>query len=186
MKPYTYLIKHIPSGMVYYGVRWKNVRMGLSPEEDLWNVYFTTSKLVKNLINQYGVDSFEYEIRRTFNSIADARQWESCVLTRMNVLERPTIWLNRTNNKAILNEIGPRGALGKSWKNPVTSERNRKEKLGNQFTKGTKWIHNGSIRKMIPKDDPIPVGFTLGTGRTNKRPDLAIFNKTKHPRLRTI
>ena len=185
MKPYTYLIKHIPTSTFYYGVRWKNVKLGLSPEEDLWKTYFTTSKIVKRIIKVYGIETFEVQVRKTFTCVEDARRWESKVLTRMNVLHRPDIWLNRTNNRAILNEVHPRGTLGKTWNNPVTSKRNRKEKLGNQFTKGTKWINNGVIRKMIPKNDLIPEGFVQGTGRTNKRPDVALFNKTKHPRRRT-
>ena len=28
--PYTYLIKHNPTNTFYYGVRWKNVRLGVS------------------------------------------------------------------------------------------------------------------------------------------------------------
>jgi hypothetical protein len=185
MNPYTYLIKHIPTNTFYYGVRWKNIKLGLTPEEDLWKTYFTTSKKVKCLLKKYGVESFEYQIRKTFSNIENARRWESKVLTKMKVLDRPDLWLNRTNNRAILNKVGPRGALGKTWNNPITSQRNKKEKLGNQYTKGTKWVNNGVVRKMIPKNEPVPAGFILGTGRTNKRPDVSLFNSTKHPRLRT-
>lgn len=184
--PYTYLLKHVPTNTYYYGVRWKNVRLSRSPEEDFWIYYFTTSKRVHKIIEQYGKESFLFEIRRTFESAHTAREWESKVLRRMRVLDKPHLWLNRTNNKAILNEQHPRGTLGKKLPfNKGCSENNKIVKIGNQYTKGTKWINNGNIKKMIPKDDPVPEGFVLGTGRTNKRPDLSQYNRTRHSFLHT-
>lgn len=182
-KPYTYFIRHIPTNTVYYGVRWKNVKLNKTPEQDLWVEYFTRSSRVDQLIQKYGKDSFTVEIRQTFESINKAREWESKVLRRMKVLSKPNLWLNRTDNRAILNEVHPRGTLGKKWKNQYKPA---PHKEGNTYTKGTKWINNGISRKMIPKNDPVPEGFFLGTGRSNKRPDLAEYNKTKHPHLRTI
>jgi len=142
------------------------------PSNEFWKTYFTSSrKTVNELRKQYGDDSFKYEIRRIFIRKDQAIEWESKVLRRMKVLKNKHIWLNRTDNKAITN-------LGCRFKNETTSKRNSIEKLGNQYTKNTKWINNGIIKKLIPKDDEIPNGFVLGTGRTNKRPDLIIRNKT--------
>ena len=45
MKPYTYLIKHRPTGKVYYGFRSANK---VDPEQDLWQHYFTSSILRKD------------------------------------------------------------------------------------------------------------------------------------------
>jgi hypothetical protein len=183
-KPYTYLIHHIPTNTFYYGVRWENVRLKRTPEEDFWIYYFTRSKKVKQLIAEYGKESFEFEIRKKFNSIEQAKNWETKVLTRMKVLDKPDIWLNRTNNVAIFNEVHPRGTLGKKLPfNKGASENNKLIKIGNQYTKGTKWIHNEHEKRMIPKDSPIPEGFQLGTGRTNKRPDLSEYNR-KHNKLK--
>jgi hypothetical protein len=50
MIPFTYLIKHIPTGRNYYGVRYKK---GCHPN-DLWLKYFTSSKKIKGLIKKYG------------------------------------------------------------------------------------------------------------------------------------
>jgi hypothetical protein len=180
--PYTYLIRHIPTNTHYYGVRWKNVRLKKTPEEDLWVTYFTRSKKVQSLINEYGKDSFEFEIRKKFQTIDQARLWETKVLKRMRVLDNPQIWLNRTNNISILNESHPRGTFGKKWKNQRTTERNQVEKLSNQYTKGTFWIHNEFEKRMIPVGTEIPAGFARGTGRTNKRPDLALRNKLRSKR----
>jgi hypothetical protein len=181
-RPYTYLIKHIPSGMVYYGVRWKNIKLKLTPEQDFWKHYFTRSKLVANLIEDTGKDSFVFEVRKTFDTVQQARDWETKVLRRMKVLTKPDVWLNRTDNTAILNIIHPRGTLGKKLPfNKGCSENNKIAKLGNTNTKGTKWIHDGNGNaKMILKSDSVPEGFVLGTGRTNKRPDLAEYNRTRH------
>lgn len=177
--PYTYLIHHIPTNTYYYGVRWKNVRLHKKPEEDLWVSYFTRSKKVKQLIEQFGQQSFNYEIRKKFDSVHAARNWETKVLRRMDVLSKPSIWLNRTNNRAILNENHPKGTLGKTWKNKKTTERNLVEKIGNKYTKSTFWVHNDSQRKMIPVGSEIPPGFIKGTGRTNKRPDLSDRNRLR-------
>ena len=177
--PYTYLIHHTPTNTFYYGVRWKNVRLCKTPEEDLWVSYFTRSKKVRQLIQKFGKDSFRYEIRKRFNDVSSARNWETKVLRRMRVLSKPNIWLNRTNNKAILNEVHPKGTLGKTWKNQKTTARNLVEKIGNTYTKNTFWIHNGSQKRMIPVGSEIPAGFIKGTGRKNKRPDLIVRNKLR-------
>jgi len=68
----------------------------VSPEKDLWHKYFTSSKIVKKLIKQYGKDAFITEVRRTFDSYQQAASWEKRVLTKMHVLEKPEIWLNQS------------------------------------------------------------------------------------------
>lgn len=83
-QPYTYLIRHLPTATVYYGLRFaKNCHPG-----DLWVKYFTSSKDIHKLIKEYGKDSFTTEIRRIFNNSADAIKWELTVLRRMKVLSR--------------------------------------------------------------------------------------------------
>lgn len=83
-KSYTYLIKHIPTNQFYYGVRYSK---NCNPS-DLWKTYFTSSKKVKKLIEQYGKDSFVYEIRKTFDNVEDAQNWEKRVLMRMKIPHR--------------------------------------------------------------------------------------------------
>lgn len=94
--PYTYLIKHLPSNRVYYGCRFSK---DCHPD-DLWKTYFTSSKHVKKLIEKDGKDSFIFEIRKTFESIGECRNWENRVLLKMNVIKRD-IFINKTNNKSI-------------------------------------------------------------------------------------
>lgn len=131
---YTYLLKHIPTNTFYYGVRFAE---GCHPEE-FWKSYFTSSrKKIPQLREQYGDDSFAFEIRKTFDCRQKAIQWESTVLRRMKVLFKPNIWLNRTDNKAILNETSP--TLGRV----LTEEQKakiRNRMIGNENGKNSRFI----------------------------------------------
>jgi hypothetical protein len=98
---YTYLLHHRPSNTFYYGVRWSK---GCKSSE-FWHKYFTSSKQVSLLRTLFGDKSFEFEIRKIFTDNKKAQNWEHKVLRRMKVLKKPDLWLNRTDNKAILNEI---------------------------------------------------------------------------------
>ena len=91
MKPYTYLIKHRPSGKVYYGFRCAN---RVEPHEDLWKHYFTSSSKIQQLIEETGADSFDTEIRRVFETKEQAVAWETRVLTRCKVLHDDR-WINQ-------------------------------------------------------------------------------------------
>jgi hypothetical protein len=91
MQPYTYLIRHTPTGKVYYGVRTANK---VEPHNDLWKHYFTSSPGVQKLIEETGVDSFVAEIRKTFETKEAAVAWETRVLHRCKVLHDDR-WLNQ-------------------------------------------------------------------------------------------
>lgn len=106
--PYTYLLKHIPTGKFYYGCRFAE---GCNPKE-FWKEYKTSSKYVKQLVEEYGDDSFEFEIRKTFNDKQSARNWETKVLNKMNVVSRDD-FLNMTDNISISPEAAAKGKKGK-------------------------------------------------------------------------
>jgi len=91
MKPYTYLIKHRPTGQVYYGVRSANK---VDPHEDLWNKYYTSSPRVQRLIEETGKESFDIEVRKVFETKEQAVAWETKVLRRCKVLHDDR-WLNQ-------------------------------------------------------------------------------------------
>lgn len=90
---FTYLIKCVPTGQVYYGV---SFRKGTHPDR-LWVDYYTSSTTVHQLISLYGKDAFEVEIRKTFTNPKAAQQWEATVLKRMKVVGDPK-WINRHDN----------------------------------------------------------------------------------------
>lgn len=87
--PYTYCITHVPSGKRYYGVRWAK---NCDPSE-LWVTYFTSSKVIKSLIEQDGAESFTYSVRKVFTTIEKALLWEQTVLYRLHVIQNDN-WLN--------------------------------------------------------------------------------------------
>jgi len=139
---YTYLLKHIPTNTFYYGVRFAE---GCHPEE-FWKTYFTSSKKVSKMREQYGDNSFEFEIRKTFNCKQKAIDWESKVLIRMKVLQKIELWINRTNNKAIIYDKSPtlgrvltenqRNAIREANKKRVISEDTREKLKSRPKTKG--------------------------------------------------
>jgi len=87
--PFTYRITFKLTGQHYYGVR---TRRGCHPGE-LWTNYFTSSKKIKRLITEHGVDSFIFEIRKTFSDKASAIEWEHRVLKRLDVVNNEH-WFN--------------------------------------------------------------------------------------------
>lgn len=79
--PYVYFIKHIKSNMWYIGSKY-----GKDAHPDLFfKKYFTSSKLVKDLIESEGIQSFSYKILKTFDTPEDAINYEFKLLKRLNV-----------------------------------------------------------------------------------------------------
>jgi hypothetical protein len=89
MSPYTYVLKFKPTGQLYYGVR---IKPKSTPKDDLGVHYFSSSKIVKELIKQHGKDSFRYRIHKTFNSIEEAYNCEHHMLT---LIKDKRKWFNR-------------------------------------------------------------------------------------------
>lgn len=90
--PFTYHLYHRPTKQHYYGVRY---RIGTSPSE-LWTKYFSSSSIVHQLIKEYGLDSFDVKVRKTFSTGAEALLWEHKFLTRIDAASRKE-WINRHN-----------------------------------------------------------------------------------------
>jgi hypothetical protein len=90
--PYTYFLLHKPTGLKYYGVKF-NKR---SNPKLFWvpGGYYSSSVKVKELIAQYGADSFKAEVRKTFNSVEDAVKYEYKFLRKVNAVAKND-WLNQ-------------------------------------------------------------------------------------------
>ena len=99
MKPYFYLIQHIPTGKIYAGSQYGKH----SSPDNLLKTYFTSSKSVKNLMEKDGVDSFSI---LTIKETDDARNYEQEYLLKAYYeLGRETflkIYLNRNLSPGIL------------------------------------------------------------------------------------
>ena len=106
--PYTYLIGWSDHKKYYYGVRYAK---GCSPS-DLWKTYFTSSKEVKKFTSLNGSPDI-ISIRRTFNTINEAREYEYRVLKRINAAKNP-FFLNKANGKAIPIELSVHKGINNS------------------------------------------------------------------------
>ena len=47
VKPYVYWIKNLETGIKYIGSRYGNIKLNLTPNQDLGIVYFSSGKLKK-------------------------------------------------------------------------------------------------------------------------------------------
>lgn len=59
---YTYFVCNKNTNQFYYGSRYHNIKLNRHPEEDFWIHYFTSSKNIKKLIEEFGKESFEFKI----------------------------------------------------------------------------------------------------------------------------
>lgn len=110
MKPYTYLIGWSKEKKFYYGVRYSKK---CNPNE-LWVKYFTSSKHVHKFKELYGEPDI-IQIRKVFITVDDARNWESKVLKRLNVVNRLD-FINMTDNKSISTEAANKGRQNRDLK----------------------------------------------------------------------
>jgi hypothetical protein len=133
IKPYTYLVKFKLTGKVYYGSRCQNfTKFNRSPADDFWHRYTTSSENINALIEEHGKDAFEYEIRRTFDSVEEMAEWETRVLTRCKVLERQDIWMNgNIAGYKILTEAGAKKISETHKDKPKTEDHKKKIKESN-------------------------------------------------------
>lgn len=82
--PYTYFIKHRPTGYFYYGVQYGKT---VDPK-NFWTTYFTSSRYVHLLIETYGKDSFDVQIRKIFTDPNKALMWEQGVISRIRYWDK--------------------------------------------------------------------------------------------------
>jgi hypothetical protein len=92
--PYTYVIKHKKSGKCYYGAKYSS---NANPEL-FFKHYFTSSNIVHLLLENEGIEGFDFEIRKCFKNVADCLKWEQTVLRRLNVKHKD-IWLNKDQHQ---------------------------------------------------------------------------------------
>lgn len=95
-QPYTYLIKFLPTGQVYYGSSFANNKWKIAHPSQLWTTYFTSSKEIKKLISIHGKNAFEVSVRRCFDNREKTILWENKILTKFNAAHNP-MWLNKSN-----------------------------------------------------------------------------------------
>ena len=168
--PYTYLVKCIPTNQCYYGSR---TAKGCDPSE-LWIRYFTSSKVIQRLIVEYGVESFQYSIRKIFKSKLLAVKWEMTVLRRLKTAQSDK-WINLHNggNKFIhiLHSQKTRDKISRIVKN-------RSRDIVNKTANTLKRKHaSGELVSVFKTNNP---QHTI----SGKQKQKAVFNKIKHHYLK--
>lgn len=106
--PFTYCITFIPTGEKYYGSRYGK---GCHPDT-LWTSYFTSSKVIQQLILEHGKDAFVVSIRKTFNTAKEARKWETTFLNKVEAAQSNE-WLNQHNGDEKFYGRGHQGNRGR-------------------------------------------------------------------------
>jgi hypothetical protein len=176
--PYTYLIKFKPTNQVYYGSR---TAKHCHPDEffnpNYHKKYYTTSsKYVNALISQYGLDQFEFEIRKTFKDKISCLKWESKILKHFKVESNPK-FLNGDSKqesfKAIQNNVPTKFISNRELAICIRMHKDKPVPDGwlvgninqnNSHSKNKKWIYNKNTgrNKMVGKDFVLQGEWTGG------------------------
>ena len=84
MQAYTYTIQHLPTNKIYYGVRKSTI-------VDIGTTYFSSSKLVKQMLQAEPIEHFKFKVRQKFVSYEEARLHETKVLSRIKAVSNPMV-----------------------------------------------------------------------------------------------
>lgn len=91
--PYTYLIGWSHLFTYYYGCEYGNSSDRVANPNNLWTIYFTSSKHVTKFREEYGEPDV-VEVRKIFTNAKSCRLWESKVLDRLKVTKK-SYFLNK-------------------------------------------------------------------------------------------
>lgn len=138
---FTYVLGWSNHQKYYYGVRYKET----ATLESLGTTYFSSSKYVKEFIEQNGKPDL-IQIRKVFASAKLAKKCEDRAL--LVVMKHPN-WLNRTNNNTFKNVV-----IDDQIKKSISNAKIGK-KLG-------KFYNNGIDTKRFKEGVKIPDGWVLG------------------------
>lgn len=79
-QPYVYIVKNLTSGMYYIGSKYG--RTTPTHPSTFWQSYFTSSKYVKNLIDEYGHEDFTHHIIYEGNNSLDVLRMEQQLIKK--------------------------------------------------------------------------------------------------------
>ena len=143
--PYTYLIGWSEHNIWYYGSEYSSKGKIANPN-NLWNVYFTSSKHVKHFRQRYGEPDIK-EIRKTFKDEQSTRIWEHKVLKRINASKEEK-WLNKSD--------GSLNSLDSKERSKISTERMADPEIKDRILKKQKETMNTTEykqkRKQIAKN----------------------------------
>jgi len=122
ISPYVYLGTHKTTGQFYIGVRYSNQRKNLSPEDDLGKVYYTTSKKVKPIFNEFNwtilAQFISKEDALEFEEFLISENWKNPLLLNKNKggkrFHRPDVYVRKPKNQV---KKGRSKAMKDHWAN---------------------------------------------------------------------
>ena len=128
--PFVYSIEfvHPATGKrsLYYGVKYAK---GCSPE-DLWTIYFTSSRRIYNLIQKYGHHCFRAKVRFVFDNAKEAFAYEQSVLLRL--------YKNKDQFRSLFLNGNPRSTF-------ITRDHLKGRKLSEEHKRNLSLAKQGSI-----------------------------------------
>lgn len=96
--PYFYIIQDIRNGIFYAGAKWGR---GANPASFMIEGgYTTSSKIINQLIHEYGLDSFSIRKVKVFNTAKEASDYESKFLRKVDARNN-TRFYNCHNNDGV-------------------------------------------------------------------------------------
>jgi hypothetical protein len=134
MQAYTYTIQHLPTNKIYYGVRKSTI-------VDIGTTYFSSSKLVKQMLQTESIENFKFKVRRKFLSYEEARLHETKVLSRIKAVNNPMVLNQAVSSPRLCSknptaEIQRRKSISKSmkqlWCNPTYKDNQSFNKLSSE------------------------------------------------------
>jgi hypothetical protein len=81
VQAYGYFLLRKSDNKKYVGIRYANVKLNLTPNQDFGKVYFTSGKLKTEF--KENPDNFTYRVVRTFKTLDDMWDWEKKVVLRV-------------------------------------------------------------------------------------------------------
>ena len=114
--PYTYLIGWSELDLWYYGGKFGK---GADPAK-LWVNYFTSSKYVKSIREEFGEPDV-IQVRRLFTDKDEAGRWERRVISRINAVKSDN-WLNMGNGGHEFNIPSHIRALNPKWASKISAK----------------------------------------------------------------
>ena len=134
MKAYTYSIHHLPTNKIYYGVR-------KSTTVDIGTTYFSSSKLVKQMLRAESIENFKFKVRKKFSSYEEARLHETRVLSRIKAVTNPMMLNQAVSSPRLCSknptaELQRRASISKAmkqlWSNPAYKDAQLFNKLSSE------------------------------------------------------
>ena len=151
---YVYKIKHIATGQYYYGFRKAHIKAKRTPEQDFFIYYYSSSKIVKSMINEFGVHQFEASIVYQNIDSSEAfwyeqnlikESWGNHLMINKFYIDRVTstgVFLNLGHSKNTKEKIS-KSKLGKSGF--VQTEGSIKKQLDTKKSRNIKTMHTAEV-----------------------------------------